>query len=116
MKVTQENIKSAFKDIKPYFKQGRRVTIIPAAQMSTGEVATTHSSYKIFKYDLKRVLKEQEFCILKIEIDKYQILNNIYQRIKQLKRDAIELIGEDTLWEQHADDLMYLFHQISLYI
>ena len=77
--------KQDLKYFKKQLKQGYRITMIYDEIASTGEIATTHSSYKAFKYDVKRLAKEGIRYSIRVESPIRDIITNIREIAGKLR-------------------------------
>ena len=75
-------------DLKYYkrlLKRGYRITMIYDEIASTGEIACTHSNYKNFKYDVKRLAKENVRYSIRVENSLHVIIENIREIAGKLR-------------------------------
>ena len=100
---------------KQQLKQGNRITLIYNKTASTGEIATTHSDFKTFKYDVKRLCKEGIRFSVRVERNKYKIIQEIYSIVKEINESA-DLIGEDTIWHDYVERLNNKLFDLTFYI
>lgn len=81
--------KQDYKYFKHQLKTGNKITLIYDKTASTGEVATTHSHFKTFKYDVKRLYKEGIKFSVRIERNKYEIIQEINAIIGKFAKGQI---------------------------
>ena len=106
-----------YKYFKQQLKQGSKITLLYEQIASTGEVATTHSSYKSFKQNVKQLQKEHIRFSVRIERNKYRILQDIKAIAKEIRENA-DLISPDgdTIWHAYANQLDDKLFDLQYYV
>lgn len=104
-----------YKYFKQQLKQGNKVTLLYSKIAPTGEYATTHSNFKTFKYDVRRLNKEGIKFTIRVERNKYVILQDIRDIISKI-RETADLIGEDTIWHDYVEQLKDKIFELNFYI
>ena len=89
---------------KQLFAQGFKVTLIYNRMASTGEVATTVCKFKHFKSEIKRLKKEGVKFTIRAEHNKYEIILKIREIVELVRKNA-DLIGDDTIWHDFANQI-----------
>ena len=90
---------------KNLFKQGFKVTLIyDRMSLKTGAVAVTVNNFKSFKDEIKQLREEHIRYTIRVEHNKYKILDDIKTILAEIKDNA-DLIGEDTIWHDYVKQI-----------
>ena len=93
-----------FKYFRRQLKHGYRITLMYSKIASTGEVATTHSSFKTFKYDVKRLAKENIDFSVRVESPIRDVIARISSVAEKLKQRGYKTLSKEL--EQCTLDLI----------